>query len=306
MFGLVPSDLFQLHFAPKPKSSVVQNTCFRYLFPVLTAVQSPIESLPPEIQVKILCYINSPYTLVNVLQASRSLHALYKAHREYIATAVIINETLERGIQLLGHSLLPLAYVECWASPPFSPAIEDALREFLNPTSPRVPILSLPQCAAFRGLAALRGWTFELADHGQASVRPCSRQRDFERIKEREYDETNYRVFSLMGGTPHAFEVMYAKWSEEDYARRRQDWSLTYDNHGRLTKRKGVGTRIFWGHKRVFFQSETRSPRHLDLICFLLLALLLSLVLGVLIGIASVALFRKDFRTIARWKALFY
>ena len=79
---------------------------------MLTFNQSPIESLPPEIQVKIFFYIDSPYTLINNLQASRPLYTLYKAESEYIATAVTINETLARGIQLSGHLPFSLAYAE--------------------------------------------------------------------------------------------------------------------------------------------------------------------------------------------------
>ena len=123
---------------------------------MLTFLQSLIESLPTEIQLEILCYINSPYTLINIVQASRSLHTLYKAHREYITTAVAINETCVRGIQLIGHSRLPIAYVECWALPSVSPVLEDALREVLSPAPQKAPILSLPQCAALQKLGALR------------------------------------------------------------------------------------------------------------------------------------------------------
>ena len=279
--------------------------CSQFLLSVLTFVQSPIESLPLEIQLKILCYLSSPHDLTNVLQASRSLHTLYKAHSEYIATAVIINETFDRGIQLLGHSTFPLAYLECWASPSFSPVHADVMRELLKPPSQGKPILSLPQCATLRGLGALRGWTLELGDDGEASVRPCTWQMDSERVEKYGYDDTNFQLLILVGGgTPHDFEALFAKWSEDDYSKRGEDRTLSYDSHGNIIRSNAGEDQIVWSQKRVYFESGTQHL--LALICVLIVCCLIGVSLGVLIGIVCVTLSFEDSRSIAWWKALLY
>ena len=167
-------------------------------------------------------------------------------------------------------------------------------------------MLSLPQCSALWRLGALRGWTAELGDHGKASVRPCSWQFDFERLKKREFDHTNYRLLSLWGGSPHAFDSMFAWWSEEDRGKRRQDRSIFYDTNGSSIRCKADGNRITWAQKRVYFVRGTRSLRLLTKLCLFVLFFLSSVNLGVLLGLAYVAMFLEEPRIIAWLKALLY
>ena len=119
------------------------------------------------------------------------------------------------------------------------------------------------------------------------------------------YDATSFQLLPLVeGGTPHAFEAMFIRWSREDNLMRGQDKTMSYDHYGNLIRAKAGGDAIVWSGKRVYFKGGIE--RFLSLLCLFVVIFLLAVVVAVPTGIACRLLIDEHTRIVAWCKALFY